>query len=157
MPVVYRLWASVRLAHLKDWFSAWVPDSVFSAGKGVSSVDAWYATALDIEEVLSQTRHSDFHIFVADVVKSFDTVDRDILDCTLGRLGLPAWFRKVYFSFHRDVRLRFKLAAGLGVAWKRDGGISPRLSAEYGLHHCSVYSLVSLFGVSSLCFSSTLC
>ena len=123
MPVVYRLWASVRLAHLKDWFSSWVPDSVFSAGKGVSSVDAWYATAIDIEEVLSQTRHSDFHIFVADVVKSFDTVDRDILDCTLGRLGLPAWFRKVYFSFHSDVRLRFKLAAGLGVAWKRDGGI----------------------------------
>ena len=64
-----------------------------------------------------------FHIFVADVVKSFETVERDILDCTLGRLGLPAWFRKVYFSFHRDVRLRFKLAAGLGVAWKRDGSI----------------------------------
>ena len=56
-------------------------------------------------------------------LKSFDTVDRDILDCTLGRLGLPAWFRTVYFSFHRDVRLRFKLATGLGVAWKRDGGI----------------------------------
>ena len=123
LPVVYRLWASVRLAHLRDWFSSWVPDSVFSAGKGVSSVDAWYSTAVDIEEVLSQTRHSDFHIFVADVVKSFDTVDRDILDCTLGRLGLPAWFRKVYFSYHRDERLRFKLAAGLGVAWKRDGGI----------------------------------
>ena len=83
---------------------SWVPDSVISAGKGVSSVDAWYATSIDIEEVLS---HSDFHIFVADVGKSFDTVDRDILDCTLGRLGLPAWFRKLYFSFHRDVRLRF--------------------------------------------------
>ena len=123
LPVVYRLWASVRLAHLKDWFYSWVPDSVISAGKGVSSVDAWYATAIDIEEVLSQAGHSDFHIFVADVVKSFDTVDRDILDCTLGRLGLPAWFRTVYFSFHRDVRLRFKLATGLGVAWKRDGGI----------------------------------
>ena len=111
---MYRLWASVRLNHLKDWFSSWVPDSVFSAGKGVSSVDAWYSTAIDIEEVLSQTHTSDYHIFVADVVKSFDTVDRDILDCAFGRLGLPAWFRKVYFSFHRDVRLRFKLAAGLG-------------------------------------------
>ena len=55
--------------------------------------------------------------------KSFDTVDRDILDCALGRLGLPAWLRRVYFSFHRDVRLRFKLATGLGVAWRRDGGI----------------------------------
>ena len=40
LPVVYRLWASVRLAHLKDWFCSWVPDSVLSAGKGVSSVDA---------------------------------------------------------------------------------------------------------------------
>ena len=50
LPVVERLWASVRLAHLKEWFHSWVPDSVFSAGKGVSSVDAWYATSLDIEE-----------------------------------------------------------------------------------------------------------
>ena len=90
----------------------WVPDSVFSAGKFVSSVDASYATSIDIEEVLSHARHSDFHIFVADVVKSFDTVDRDILDCALGRLGLPAWFRRVYFSFRRDVRLRFNLLLG---------------------------------------------
>ena len=123
LPVVYRLWASVRLAHLQEWFYSWVPDSVFSAGKGVSSVDAWYATSIDIEEVLSRTRHSDFHIFVADVVKSFDTADRGILDCALGRLGLPAWFRRVYFSFHKEVRLRFKLATGLGDAWTRDGGI----------------------------------
>ena len=36
---------------------------------------------------------------------------------------VPAWFRRVYLAFHRDVRLRFKLAAGFGVAWKRDGGI----------------------------------
>ena len=86
-------------------------------------MDAWHTTSIDIEEVLSNTRHDDFHIFVADVVKSFDTVDRDILDSALGRLGLPAWFRKVYFSFHREVRLRFKLAAGLEVAWTRDGGI----------------------------------
>ena len=29
------------------------------------------------------------HVFVADVVQSFDTVDRGILDFVLGRLGLP--------------------------------------------------------------------
>ena len=60
---------------------------------------------------------------VADVIKSFDTVDRSILDCALGRLGLPDWFRKVYFSFHSQARLRFELAAGLGEPWCRDGGI----------------------------------
>ena len=64
-----------------------------------------------------------FTFFVADVIKSFDTVDRGILDCVLSSLGLPAWFRHVYFEFHLHVRLRFKLAAGLGEPWTRDGGI----------------------------------
>ena len=32
-------------------------------------------------------------------------------------------FRRAYFSFHSQVRLRFKLAAGLGEPWCRDGAI----------------------------------
>ena len=50
---------------------------------------AWYTTALDIEEVLAGAVDTHVHIFVADVVKSFDTVDRGILDRVLGSLGLP--------------------------------------------------------------------
>ena len=119
--VVYRLWASLRLGHLKDWFLGWVPRSVYSLGNGLPSVEAWFSTALVIEEVLSAVGGDQLHIMVADVIKSFDTVDRSILDCSLGRLGHPAWFRKVYFSFHDHVRLRFKLAAGLGESWCRDG------------------------------------
>ena len=126
-PVVYRLWASVRLAHFQKWFYSWVLESVFSAGKGVSSVDAWFSTSIDIHEVLSNTRQGYFHIFVADVVKSVDTVDRDILDCPLGRLALPARVRKVYFSFQWEVRLRFELAPGLGAACPRVGRHSPGL------------------------------
>ena len=80
---------------------------------------------------------------VADVIKSFDTVDRSILDCVLGRLGLPDWFRRVFFSFHSQVRLRFKLAAGLGEPWCRDGGISPGLSFEYDFHCSYLCPLVS--------------
>ena len=78
------------------------------------------------------------HSFVADVIKSFDTVDRGILDCALGRLGLPDWFRKVYFSYHAKVRLRFKLATGLGEAWTRDGGIPQGCPLEYGFYCCFV-------------------
>ena len=33
----------------------------------------------------------------------------------LGRLGLLGWFRKVYFAYHAEFRLRFRLAAGLGA------------------------------------------
>ena len=85
----------------------WLPQSVFSLGNGLSSVEAWFSTALDIEEVLSGTGGDQSHVMVADVVKSFDTVDRSILDCALGWLGLPDWFRWAYFSYHSQVRLRF--------------------------------------------------
>ena len=66
---------------------------VLEGGRG--SVDAWYSTALDFEEVLSGLSESHVHVFVADVVKSFDTVDRGVLDLVLERLGLPVWFRRV--------------------------------------------------------------
>ena len=123
LPVVYRIWASARMVQLEPWFKEWVPSCVFSAGGGRSSVQAWFTTALDIEEVLSGIVEGDVHIFVADVIKSFDTVDRGILDRVLSSLGLPGWFRHTYFEFHSLVRLRFKLAAGLGQPWTRDGGI----------------------------------
>ena len=97
LPIVYRIWASARMGQLYDWFKSWVPDSVFSAGGGRGSVEAWFSSALDIEEVLSSAADSHVHLFVADVVKSFDTVDRGILDRVLSSLGLPGWFRHAYF------------------------------------------------------------
>ena len=71
------------MGQLEGWFQSWVPESVFSAGAGGSSVEAWYTSALDIEEGLTGASHSHLHLFVADVVKSFDTVDRSILDRVL--------------------------------------------------------------------------
>ena len=84
-----------------------MPESLFSLGSGLSSVEAWFSAALDIAEVLSGTGGDQLHVMVADVIKSFDTFDRSILDCALGRLGLPDWFRRAYFSFHSQVRVRF--------------------------------------------------
>ena len=76
LPVVYRIWASAHMGQLDDWFKSWVPDSVFSARGGRGLVEAWYVTALDIEEVLVGAADSDIHLFDADGFKSFDTVDR---------------------------------------------------------------------------------
>ena len=41
----------------------------------------------------------------------------------MSSLGLPGWFRHAHFEYHAHVRLRFKLASGLGEPWTRDGGI----------------------------------
>ena len=56
-------------------------------GERRGSVEAWYTSSLDIEEVLSGATDSHVHLFVADVVKSFDTVDRGVLDAVLSSLG----------------------------------------------------------------------
>ena len=69
LPVVYRIGASARMVQLEGWFKSWVPDSVFSAGGGRGSVEAWYTSAFDIEEVLSGSVDSHVHLFVADVIK----------------------------------------------------------------------------------------
>ena len=123
LPVVYRIWASARMIQLEAWFRSWVPDSVFSAGGGRSSFEAWYTTALDIEDVLSSIVEFMFTCLWLTSLSPFDTVDRGILDRVLSSLGLPGWFRQANFEFHSHVRLRFKLAAGLGQPWIWDGGI----------------------------------
>ena len=83
----------------------------------------------------------DVHLFVADVVKSFDMVDKCVLDRVLCSLGLPGWFRHAYFEFHSHVRLRFKLATGLGQPWTRDGGIPQGCLFEHDVYCCFVSAL----------------
>ena len=52
-------------------------------------MEAWYTSALDIEEVLTGATYSHLHLFVADVIMSSDTVDWGLLDWVLSSLGLP--------------------------------------------------------------------
>ena len=69
------------------------------SGGGGSSVEAWFSTAMDIEEVLSRAGGDQLHVMVPDVVKSFDTVDWFIMDCALRRLGyLLVWKSLFFFS-----------------------------------------------------------
>ena len=100
---------------------------------------------MDIEEVLSGAVGSDMHLFVADAFQSYDTVDRGILDRVLRGLGLLAWFQHAYFECHVHVRVRFKLAAGLGVPWTRDGGHTSGMPVEYDAHYGSVFAMVKVF------------
>ena len=115
---MFFLWCFVSGPRL-EWGSYRVgfnlgPQRLFSAGGGRGSLVAWYTTALDIEEVLSGVVDSDIDLFVADVMKSFDTVDRDILGMLSSTLGLLDWLRHAYVEYHSHVRSRFQLASGFG-------------------------------------------
>ena len=53
------------------------------------------STALNIEEVFAKIGSDQLHVMVADVIKSFDTVDRSILDCALDAALVVAALRLV--------------------------------------------------------------
>ena len=59
---------------MKQWLQGWVSQSVFSLENGVSSVEAQFSTALDIEEVVSQAGGGQLHVMV---------IKRSILHCAL--------------------------------------------------------------------------
>ena len=111
LPVVYRLWASLRLGYLREWVEGWLLPSVFSL-------------LLWILRRFSGTGGDQLHVMVADVIKSFDTVDRSILDCALGRLVcLTGFARSISLFTVRFVSGSSLLLTGLGEPWCRDGGI----------------------------------
>ena len=63
-----------------------MPESVYSLGNGLSSVEARFSTALDIEDVLSGTGGDQLHVMVADGIKSFDGLFWTVLWVVLGCL-----------------------------------------------------------------------
>ena len=105
------------------WFESWVPKSVFSAGGGRSLVEAWFSTALDLEESLSGALDSDVHIIVADVVKSFDTVDWVFWTTCFVVWGCLGVFGMAILSIMPELDPDSSFSCGLGEAWTRCGGI----------------------------------
>ena len=102
LPVVYRLWAPDRLRRSEAWVKSGVSASVYSAGGGRGSVEAWYSAAHDVAKFFFQVSVRLMFMFslVMSSSHSFDTVDRAVLDLVLGRAGLPVWFPKACFGYH---------------------------------------------------------
>ena len=119
LPVVYRLGASLGLDHLREWVV-----SVFSLGDGLS-----FGWGLVFHSFGHLRRFFPGLVGISCMSWLLMSLSPStlwtgpFLDCALGRLGLPDWFRRAYFSYHSQVRLGFKLAAGFGEPWCRDGGI----------------------------------
>ena len=117
--VVDRLWASQRLGHPKDWVRSWVPQSVFSLGSGCRQLRLGFPLLWTLRRSCP-VRSDQLHVMVADDIKSFDTVDRSILDCVawvcllgLGRFTLPTTTRPGPGSSSR-----------LGQRWWYPSGVS---------------------------------
>ena len=100
----------------------------------MSSVDAWYFTQLTWKKS-SATLAKRFPIFGADVVKSSDTVDRDIFNCILDFVMCTSLCTGKFGYV-------FKLATGPGVAWTRDGRHPSGMLPQHSLYRRTSCALI---------------
>ena len=74
-PVFYKLWASLRLGNLRGGLRGCCQSQHFCLGIGFSSVEVWFSSTLDIEEVLSLTDMDDNATWLSvDGIGAFDLV-----------------------------------------------------------------------------------
>ena len=51
-PILYRVWAKLRLLHLPAWIASWALDNMYGGIQGIGASEAWFATSIDIEWAL---------------------------------------------------------------------------------------------------------
>ena len=98
LPVDYRIWASAFMIQQKKWFRFWLPDWVYSAGGGRSSVEVWYTTALGIG-TCSQVLFIFMCMFWLLTAPSLLSLLTDFFFFGSGsqEFGFPAWFWHAFF------------------------------------------------------------
>ena len=112
LPLLYRRWASVRLANLRPWVASWSLDCMFAGIPGKGADEAWYESAVRVE-------HAKLHGNVisgaaSDIQKCFDQISRLLLCVLLVLGGMPLCLARTYLNFHENLRVYNSLAGGLG-------------------------------------------
>ena len=86
-PVIFRLWAKIRLKHMAQWIQGWAHPSMFAGLPGRGASDAWYLAALEVE--LAQLEHNPLVGGALDLYRRFDQIVRPLLYASLVVAGCP--------------------------------------------------------------------
>ena len=124
LSVLYRRWATVRLRNLKEWIATWAQDGFFAGTDAVGAEDAWWETAVVIEEML--LNDTPFSAGTADLFKCFDQIPRELIYMLALHLGLDPKILFAYRRFQENLQMRNAIAGGLGKQFMKPCGIPQR-------------------------------
>ena len=121
MPVLYRRWACCRLRAMAHWIKRWQLQEMVAGVAEMGADDAWWETALDLEEhLLNGTPFSGAGV---DVFKCFDQIVRDLVYRLAETAGMPSKVLRTYKKYQEGLQTRNAVAGGLGTPYKRFMGI----------------------------------
>ena len=121
LPTVYRRWASTRLGDMDQWVRSWQKPTMFAGVPDAGAEDAWWTTALDLEE--AHLNGTAFSGGATDIWKCFDQLNRQLLYELAKRAGMPVRVLRAYIAFQESLRIHNSVAGGLGKPFSRKCGI----------------------------------
>lgn len=121
LPVIYRLWASLRLQEVMVWQETWLHPQAFGFRTGRSATDGYSLVAAMVE--LAQLRGDQLHIVGLDYVKCFDRVPQGLVLDLAHRLGLHSSVLHAMRAMYGQLQRRFKVNGCLGAAFAATNGI----------------------------------
>ena len=94
---LYRIWGAVRMKDLDKWIERWTDPAFFAGVPGVGAEEAWYSTALDIEQRRSEGKQ--VTVGSIDVYKCFDQVVRKLVVGLAEKAGMPSKILRTYEGY----------------------------------------------------------
>ena len=134
LPVVYRIWSSMRCRKVLAWIAEWAPPGIVEYLRSRECSDMVGAIGMDIE-LASATRTCAMG-FVVDLVKAFERLGRAPVMETCRKLGMPEGLLGAWTSHLSLLRRRCRLGGGLGQEWQASTGFPEGCPHGCASHDC---------------------
>lgn len=104
LAIVGKLYARIILNRVWPSIAPFIPEAQCSFQPGRSTTDMMFAVRQLLEKCREQ--HQELHLVFVDLVKAFDSVNREVLWELLLRIGIPSKIVNIIRSFHQDMEAR---------------------------------------------------
>ena len=120
-PVIYRVWAKVRLHHMQTWIATWAHPQMYAGIVGRGASDAWYISSLAVE--LAKLEHNPIVGGALDLFKCFDQIVRQLLYVILALAGCPHQVLIAYVAYQEHCVVYNSFGGCVGEPHRRRCGI----------------------------------
>jgi len=110
--VIYRTWASMVMEDILAWLTSWAPPSIVAGLMHKDVAELWWGTSIQVEKAIVGGEY--FAGFVADLVKAFNRIPRDIVFELAEFLGVPESIVKPWKGMMGQFKREFKIAGHIG-------------------------------------------
>ena len=117
LPVLYRRWATMRLADLEAWAKEWQMEGMYAGVPGKGALDGAYEAALTIE--FCRITGTQVTGGASDIYKCFDQVNRHLVYGILEEAGCPKGVITAYRAFQESVAVHNAVAGGYGRGYSK--------------------------------------